>query len=226
MNALTIVQAECLVAGLLAGSATVWSAPRLVAHRLEEQPEFPSPTVAIPLAGVFITKYDLRRSLVVQIVTALTFAALSLHYGPSAKLLLSCLYSVLFILIAYIDIQHRMVLNILTYPGMLVSLALSFAWPGIGPVHALLGGLAGLAVFLILQIVGRGRLGTGDTKLALLIGVVRGFPDVFNAILIGVLLGGIGAVVVLVTRRGGRKQYIAYAPYLVAGAVVSFFLSA
>lgn len=226
MSALMIVQAESLVVGLLAGSAMVWSAPRLVAHRLEEQPEFPSPTVAIPLAGVFITKYDLRRGLAVQIVTALTFAALSLHYGPSAKLLLSCLYSALFILIAYIDIEHRLVLNILTYPGLVVSLALSFAWPGMGPIHALLGGLTGLAVFLILQVAGRGRLGMGDTKLALLIGVVRSFPDVFNAILIGVLFGGIAAVVVLVARRGGRKQYIAYAPYLVAGAVVSFFFSA
>lgn len=225
MSVLTIVQAECLVAGLLAGSAMVWSAPRLVAHRLEEQSEYPSPTVAIPFAGVFITKYDVRRGLAVQLVTALVFAALSLHYGPGAKLLLSCLYSTLFILIAYIDIQHRLVLNVLTYPGLVLSLALSFAWPGMGPVHALLGGLTGLAVFLILQIAGRGRLGTGDTKLALLIGVVRGFPDVFNAILIGVLLGGIGAVVVLVARRGGRKQYIAYAPYLAAGAVASFFLS-
>jgi len=100
----------------------------------------------------------------------------------------------------------------------------SLLWPGIGLVSALLGAVVGLAIFLVLQVLGRGSLGVGDMKLALLIGAMRGFPDVFNALLLGTLLGGLAAAFLLIVMRKGRKASIAYGPYLAAGAILSFFV--
>src|SRR5438874_1661561 len=83
-----------------------------------------------------------------------------------------------------------------------------------------LGAGIGLALFLALQILGRGALGTGDTKLAILIGAMRGFPGVLNALSFGVIIGGVAAAILIFALRRGRKEFFAYAPYLAAGAIV------
>ena len=164
------------------------------------------------------------RSLVFQAVLIAVFVALAALYGAGVRLVLACAYCALLLLIAYIDLEHRLVLNRLSYPGIVLSLALSPFWPGLGLPAALLGAATGLAIFLVLQIVGRGALGMGDTKLATLVGAMRGLPIVLSALLYGVILGGVGALFYLAVLRRGRKEYMAYGPYLAAGAIVSFFV--
>jgi prepilin signal peptidase PulO-like enzyme (type II secretory pathway) len=50
-------------------------------------------------------------------------------------------------------------------------------------------------------------------------------PGMFNALMTGVIIGGLGALVFLIVLRRGRKEYMAYGPYLAAGAILSFFLN-
>lgn len=213
------------VLGLLVGSVVVFTSPRLVAHRLPEPPEAPGALVLIPLGGVWLARVRPLYNTVVEVVAAAVFLALSIHYGPSRRLLLALVYSTLLITIAYIDIDHRLVLNKLSYPGIVIALAGALLWPGFGIVNALIGAAVGFVIFAVFQIVGRGALGTGDTKLALMIGAMRGYPGVFDALLLGIVLGGLGALFFLMVLRRGRKEYIAYAPYLVAGAILSFFIT-
>jgi prepilin signal peptidase PulO-like enzyme (type II secretory pathway) len=53
---------------------------------------------------------------------------------------------------------------------------------------------------------------------------MTGFYGVFNALVLGVLIGAVAAVFLMVVMRRGRKAYFPYAPYLAAGAVLSFLL--
>jgi prepilin signal peptidase PulO-like enzyme (type II secretory pathway) len=45
-----------------------------------------------------------------------------------------------------------------------------------------------------------------------------------HALLAGVYLGGAAAVVLLVTRRARLRQAVPYAPFLVAGTLLTLFL--
>ncbi len=213
------------VAGLLLGAIVVYVAPRLVAYRLEEPPAVAPALTLVPIAGIWITRWHVRSSLVTEVGCAGLFVGLAAHYGSSPRLLLAAAYTVLLLAVAYIDLEHRLVLNRLSFPGIVLCLALAALWPGLGIPSSALGAVTGLIVFGALQIVGRGALGTGDTKLAILIGAMRGVPGVLNALLLGVVLGGIGAAFFLFVLRRGRRDYMAYAPYLSAGAVLSFFLA-
>jgi leader peptidase (prepilin peptidase) / N-methyltransferase len=132
---------------------------------------------------------------------------------------------VLLLLIATIDLEHRLVLNWLSLPGTVLVLAVSPLWPGLGLESAAIGAAVGFLIFLVFQLIGRGALGAGDTKLALLIGAMAGMPGVFNALFFGVALGGLGALVYLIVLRRGRKEFMPYGPYLAAGAIVFFFLT-
>jgi leader peptidase (prepilin peptidase) / N-methyltransferase len=210
--------------GLLAGTVIVFLAPRLVAYRLSQRVPLPPTRVLIPLVGAWWGRWRPVYSSGLEILSAGVFLALSIRYGSDIKLLVGALYSTLLLTIAAIDLDHRLVLNRLSYPGVVLALIGSLLWPGIGLVSALLGAVVGLGIFLVLQVLGRGSLGVGDMKLALLIGAMRGFPDVFNALLLGTLLGGLAAAFLLIVMRKGRKASIAYGPYLAAGAILSFFV--
>jgi leader peptidase (prepilin peptidase)/N-methyltransferase len=133
---------------------------------------------------------------------------------------LLALHSVLFALVFVIDLEHRLVLNRVILVGAVLSLAGSLIWnsPPLG--HALLGGVAGLALFLLIALAKPRGMGMGDVKLAGLIGLVVGYPGVFTALAVGIVTGGLGSAVLLATRRARRKSYIPYAPFLVSGAVI------
>jgi leader peptidase (prepilin peptidase) / N-methyltransferase len=135
-------------------------------------------------------------------------------------LAVSWIYISFLVAVLVIDFEHRLVLNIMLVPAAACALALSFLPGMLGPLSALLGGVAGLGLFLLLALVSRGHMGAGDIKLAAVIGLMLGFPAGLWALLAGVVLGGLGAIVLLVTRRAGRKSYMAYGPYLSLGALV------
>ena len=74
----------------------------------------------------------------------------------------------------------------------------------------------------------RTGLGLGDVKLGAVIGLWLGWLDprmlVFGLCL-GVFLGGIAALFLLITRRASRKAPMAYGPYLIAGALLTWPLA-
>ena len=213
------------VFGAIIGAAVIYLSPRLVAFRLTQSIALPPAIVLIPFIGAVVAGWRPVRSLILQGLLAAIFLGLAARYGADSRLVLACAYCCLLVTIGYIDLDHRLVLNRLSYPGIALSLAASFLWPGLGPISACLGALAGLLIFGALELLGRGALGTGDTKLAILIGAMRGLPGVFDALLLGVLLGGVAGLFYLVVLRRGRKEFMAYGPYLAAGAVISFLLA-
>jgi leader peptidase (prepilin peptidase)/N-methyltransferase len=163
-------------------------------------------------------------------IVTLTTTALCVYlqgaYGWSlslAKLLVCCS---LLLLIAMIDLRTRRIPNVLTAWGAVLALAFGILLPSPG-LRAVLEGtaLAG-AIFLLLAVLRRNAMGFGDVKLAVLIGMMTGFPWVLQALVLGIVLGGLAAAVLLLARLRKPKQYIPYAPYLAAGAMLTLLYGA
>jgi len=130
-------------------------------------------------------------------------------------------YGSLLLLIATIDFEHRLIPNVLVGSGMLLALVFNvfYRMPGLAP--ALWGAVVGGGTFGLLALARRDSLGMGDVKLAALIGMMTGFPSVLQALTIGVILGGLAAGLLLLTRVRTGKQYMPYGPYLVAGGMAT-----
>ncbi len=163
-----------------------------------------------------------RRVLWVEIGTGALFGFTCWRYELSSELAIALLYICLFIVILVIDLEHRLVLNKLVFPAMAVALLIS-AFFSIFSVQseivpeiqdAAIGGGIGLGLFLLVVIVSRGGMGWGDVKLVALIGLVTGFRLVFVALLMGIILGGVVAVLLLALKVKGRKEAIPFAPFL------------
>ncbi|NIM93703.1 MAG: hypothetical protein GTO18_08330 [Anaerolineales bacterium] len=183
------------------------------------------------------------RSPIVEIV--LIISASLLYYGASDPLVFVIDLFVVFVytLIIVTDIEHRLILHVVTFPsaiiiGLVGSLDLSK-----GPGKTLLGGLVGFGGFLLLYFMGgffaslmgrlRGRpveeiaFGFGDVTLAGLIGLTVGFPGVIVALVIGILLAGLFSLLYILSslllRRYNPFMPIPYGPFLVLGCLFIYF---
>jgi len=158
---------------------------------------------------------------VVEAMTGLIFALLWNSYGLSIELPLAILFACLFIITVVIDIEHHLVLNRVVYPAIALAFLVPALLPGFGIVSAVIGGVTGAGILLPLALLVPGGMGMGDVKLAALIGLLVGFPQVFIALLTSFVLGGAVASGLLLTRRKGRKNPIPFAPFLTAGLITA-----
>ena len=90
----------------------------------------------------------------------------------------------------------------------------SLPWPWLGIVNGVIGGAIGFVFLLIPALIYLGGMGWGDVKMAALIGLVVGFPLVLVALLMGVILGGLVAGILLLLKIKNRKEAIPFGPFL------------
>ncbi|HXF64318.1 MAG TPA: A24 family peptidase [Caldilineaceae bacterium] len=161
-----------------------------------------------------------------RLVFLAAIALAALAYGQKGLTLQSgvtALYAWFFLAIAVIDLEHRRVLNWMLGPALLIMAAISLLLRSPQPLSALLGALAGFSFFLLSALLRRGGLGMGDVKLAGIIGLATGLGGVVVAVVVGVLAGGVAALLLLFWTRFDRRATMAYAPYLVLGAWTALF---
>jgi prepilin signal peptidase PulO-like enzyme (type II secretory pathway) len=153
------------------------------------------------------------------------FAAVSLVYLTLSKFGaggLGAAWSVaqlLLVFVACFDVVTHRIPNRATIPAMAVVVVLRAVFATSTVPEALLAGVGGFAAFFFLCVVTRGGFGMGDVKLAGLLGLLLG-KAVLPALLVGIVVGGIASAIVVLAVRGGRKQAIAYGPYLCFGAAL------
>lgn len=133
-------------------------------------------------------------------------------------------------LVALIDLEHRRIPNAIVVPATTAALIWVFGVSAAaGEWRVLLRAVAcGGAFFLVLLIIAlvSGGMGFGDVKLGAFIGLVTGRFGVGVAVagaLAGFILGGLVAVGLLAARRSGRKDALAFGPWMALGAVAALF---
>lgn len=161
------------------------------------------------------------RYLIVEIATGAIMATLVWRFGLSVTTLRYGLLAFALLVVFFTDLEHHIIPNAITYPGILAGLALnalSGQWLG-----ALVAAAAAGTVFLLLGVVSRGGMGGGDMKLAAMIGAFLGAPAVIVALFLAVALGAAAGVVLLALRLRTRKDMIPFAPAMAVGTMIAVF---
>lgn len=176
----------------------------------------------------------------VELGTGLLFVVVALHFGPellAAKTtpmvgsavfaLLAYLYlAAISVALALIDLDVRRLPNAIVLPSYLVGAVLLAAASVLGADYeALLRAVIGCAAlglaYLLMALISPGGMGFGDVKLAGVLGLFLGWlgwgPLAVGAIA-AFLLGGIFGIILILSRRGGRKTAIPFGPWMLAGA--------
>lgn len=161
---------------------------------------------------------------VVEATTAALLTALWVREGPTIQFVAGALFALMLIAIFFVDLDHRIVPNAITYPGTLLGLLL--AVPQGRTLDALLTAAGAGAFFLLIALVSRGGMGGGDIKLAAMMGAFLGWPAIVFALLVAFTTGAAAGVYLIASGRRTRKDPIPFGPSLAAGAMVAWFAAA
>jgi leader peptidase (prepilin peptidase)/N-methyltransferase len=181
------------------------------------------------------------RTYLVQLL--LPAAALYLWLVPPHQLEVpaALLLATFLVLIAVIDIEHRLILHVTSVVGALLGLAIGIHLHEL--VATLIGGAAGYGLMLLIYLLGeafmrvmakrRGEpieevaLGYGDVNLAGTTGLLLGWPGIAFGLVLTILAGGLVSLIVvvamLIRRRYRAFSAIPYGPFLILSIVVLLF---
>lgn len=175
------------------------------------------------------------RIFLVEIISGLLFFLAYWRYGLTAQFGVTAFWCCIFLVIIFIDWEHKLILNVITYPAIVIAIVLLAVHtyvsgvvllpPEATLVNGVISGAALFIFFLLIVLIRPDAMGMGDAKMVALIGLVSGFPLVVFSMIIGIVLGGIVAIVLLATKKKGRKDVIAYGTFLGIGPIIALLFA-
>ncbi len=185
----------------------------------------------------------------VEALTALLFGLVFLRAGLTIALPFDLLFVAALIALIFIDAEHMILPNAITYPGIVFAFLARLLVPNLYGLGGLAeGALAGwptpavsLAGALIGAIVGGGSLwlvgwlwerlrgveamGLGDVKMMCMVGAYLGWPLTVLTIFLGVVTGSLAGVGVMLHRRERDMQMLLpFGIFLGLGAIISLLV--
>ncbi|MEW6056513.1 MAG: A24 family peptidase [Bdellovibrionota bacterium] len=169
-----------------------------------------------------------RRYPFVECVTALLFAGVYAHFGVTLATLYYCGFVAALVAVTFIDIDFRIIPDVISIPGVVIGLAGSLSVGRVSFSDAATGALFGGGFFWALgwayeKYSGREGLGFGDVKLIAMIGAFLGLKGSMVTIVLSSLIGSIFGVAIMIIQRKNLKLAIPYGPFLALGALLYLF---
>ncbi len=162
---------------------------------------------------------------VIEIVTAI-LAVLIVAITPPGSLLASRLVLAAALIVLFvIDLEHQILPNSITLPGIAVGFFFSLGTPQ-GPIDSLLGILLGGGVLYVIAVGyymlrGEEGMGMGDVKMLAMIGAFLGWRAVLLTLVLSSFAGAVVGVALVASSRGGMRYALPFGTFLAMGAVVS-----
>ena len=157
-------------------------------------------------------------AVLVQLLMAFWGAYVGWRVGSLAAIFLIIVVTAILLAVTVVDFQTRRIPDVLILTLLVCAVLQVLLLTEPGLLAAGLGLLICGGIFYVIATLRHGAIGMGDVKLAAAIGALLGFPVALEGLFLGIVFGGLTAAVLLLTKRVGRKDPIAYGPYLALGA--------
>ncbi|MGO0123277.1 prepilin peptidase [Desulfothermobacter acidiphilus] len=159
----------------------------------------------------------------VELLSAGLALAVVWRWGWGMMALRNYFFLACLLVASFIDLEHYIIPNRLVLGALVGAVPLDYMARDPGLVPALLGALSAGGFLFFLALVSRGGMGGGDIKLAAVSGLFLGWPLALLGTFLGCLIAGVWGIILLVTRRKGRKDHIPFGPFLSAGLLIALF---
>lgn len=192
----------------------------------------------IPLISFILLKRQCRncslpiswRYPFVELLSGILAALLIWRYGPTARFAIYYVLVAALIVITFIDIDHQIIPNEISLPGIVIGFLSSFINSDTGWISSGIGIIVGggcllLVIGIYYLFTKREGMGGGDVKLLAMIGAFLGIGGVFVTVLVGSIIGSIVGILVMVLRGENGKMPIAFGPFLSLGALTYVFIN-
>jgi leader peptidase (prepilin peptidase)/N-methyltransferase len=152
-------------------------------------------------------------------------------FGWTPAAVVYALFFSALLVVAWIDLDHLIIPDVISLPGIIIGLLAAATVLPIGLVNAIIGVLLGGGILWMLAILspylfGKEGLGGGDIKLLAMIGAFLGWQPVLLTLMLASVFGAMVGIGLLVCKVMERGHYIPFGPFLVFGALVALFFQA
>ena len=155
----------------------------------------------------------------IEILNAILYLILFIKYGMSINFIFYALLTSLLIVTSIIDIETKYIYNSTTIFGLIlgiVYIGVSYYLGNINILDNILGGIVGyLIIFLIVKTTK--AMGEGDIDIAGICGLFIGVKGILVALFLAVVIGGVFAIIVLLTKLKEKKDEIPFSQYIAIG---------
>jgi len=161
---------------------------------------------------------------VVELVTAALYVAVVATQDDAVRIVLGLLLVTALVPITLIDLELRLIPNLITGPAALAAVVAIAALDSDFLPEALIAAAAAGGFFFLAAVMYPRGMGMGDVKLAGMLGLYLGravAPAIFIALIAGVAVGA--AVIARKGAKEGRKTAVPFGPFLALGGMIAFF---
>lgn len=162
----------------------------------------------------------------IELATGLLMAAVFYRFGFTWECLIYAIVVPVLVIITMIDIEHQIIPDVLTLPGIPLCLAAGTYLNGFW--DSLIGLLVGGGLFYLLAVGylktrGKEGMGGGDIKYIAAAGALVGWEQVLFIIFIGALTGGIFGGIGMGVKKLDFLSRIPFGPFLALATLISIF---
>ncbi len=161
------------------------------------------------------------RTFIVEIVAGLLFVLNYYFFGLSIYTIMGIIFSCVLIIVSFIDIDLRIIPNVIVLPFTLVGLAFNIYFNPLKWWMPLAFAMGAFIFMLIINLIYPKGMGIGDVKLSLMVGafLVKG---VIVGLFLGFLAGALFGIGVIIKKKKMR-QTIPFGPFISLGSIIALF---
>jgi leader peptidase (prepilin peptidase)/N-methyltransferase len=191
------------------------------------------PVISYAVLGGRCRKCRKRISIRYPIVELVTMGVFILHYltfGLDVILVPRLLFACILIVLFAIDLEHHLLPNVITLPGIVIGLAFSTMLPP-GFTDALIGALLGGGILWLIgeayyRYSGEEGMGGGDVKMLAMIGAFLGWKLAILTLVLSSVVGALVGVLVIAVGRHSLKYALPYGTFLSLAALTASLVGA
>jgi leader peptidase (prepilin peptidase)/N-methyltransferase len=162
---------------------------------------------------------------IVELLTAVAFLVHYTVFGLTALLVVRLLFACAMIVLFAIDLEHQLLPDVITLPGLAAGLVFSLVFPP-GLLDAVIGAILGGGVLWLIaegyfRYSGQEGMGGGDIKMLAMVGAFLGWQQVLLTLVLASVAGALLGSLIIATRRGGMKFAVPFGTFLALGALTA-----
>ena len=162
----------------------------------------------------------------VEVLNGILYLLMYLKFGLTLNFVFYNLLISLLIVISFIDLESKYVYSSTTiFGGILgiIYIVIGLYTKDTSIVNNILGGVVGYLIIYLIVIITKG-MGQGDAEIAGVCGLFIGVKGILVSLFIAIVLGGVIALIFLVSKHKDKKAEIAFGPYIAVGTIIWIFI--
>jgi len=183
-------------------------------------------------------RIDFRPNYILMLITSLIYVGLVYKFGiqdsfiGNLNLIKFVILTPMLLSALVIDYKKQIIPNRLNLTMLELGLVIAFLFGASNiaiTIDMLLGAVAGVAIFLVIAMLGgllygKDAMGLGDIKFIGALGLYFGVTNITTTSIMAFLIGAIVGVILLISKRKKTDEYMSFGPAIVVAAFISIFV--